>query len=106
MKFFNFLKSKLFLSTSFFTTTVTSYFLFKKPEQQKTNFFSFFKQENIKTNFSFKSILPQTVYCLDKTPIFGVPGTKKERTFMMVKPDGVQKGIIGEVVTRMEKKRL
>lgn len=27
-----------------------------------------------------------------------------EKTFMMVKPDGVQRGLIGEVVSRMERK--
>lgn len=27
-----------------------------------------------------------------------------ERTFVMVKPDGVQRGLIGEVITRFEKK--
>jgi nucleoside-diphosphate kinase len=27
-----------------------------------------------------------------------------ERTYLMIKPDGVQRGLIGEVVTRLEKK--
>lgn len=27
-----------------------------------------------------------------------------ERTFAMVKPDGVQRGLVGEVVSRFEKK--
>ena len=27
-----------------------------------------------------------------------------ERTFLMVKPDGVQRGLIGEIVSRFEKK--
>lgn len=27
-----------------------------------------------------------------------------ERTFLMVKPDGVQRGLIGEIITRFEKK--
>ncbi len=27
-----------------------------------------------------------------------------EKTFLMVKPDGVQRGLIGEIVTRFEKK--
>lgn len=29
-----------------------------------------------------------------------------EQTYVMVKPDGVQRGLIGEIVTRIEKKRL
>lgn len=29
-----------------------------------------------------------------------------ERTFMMIKPDGVQRGLIGEIVSRFEKKGL
>lgn len=28
-----------------------------------------------------------------------------ERTYLMVKPDGVERGLIGEVVARLEKKR-
>ncbi len=27
-----------------------------------------------------------------------------EKTFIMVKPDGVQRGLIGEIVSRFEKK--
>lgn len=29
-----------------------------------------------------------------------------ERTFLMIKPDGVQRGLIGEIVSRLEKKGL
>ena len=29
-----------------------------------------------------------------------------ERTFLMVKPDGVQRGLIGEIVSRFERKGL
>ena len=29
---------------------------------------------------------------------------KHERTFVMIKPDAVQRGLIGEIVTRFEKK--
>ncbi len=31
---------------------------------------------------------------------------QKERTFIMVKPDGVQRGLIGEVISRLERKGL
>jgi len=30
----------------------------------------------------------------------------RERTFLMIKPDGVQRGLIGNVISRMEKKGL
>ncbi len=30
----------------------------------------------------------------------------KEQTFVMIKPDGVQRGLIGEIITRFEKKGL
>eukprot|EP01128_Nolandella_sp_AFSM9_P006150 TRINITY_DN30_c0_g1_i1.p1 TRINITY_DN30_c0_g1~~TRINITY_DN30_c0_g1_i1.p1 ORF type:complete len:162 (+),score=46.61 TRINITY_DN30_c0_g1_i1:152-637(+) len=34
----------------------------------------------------------------------GVPGTKTERTFIAVKPDGVQRGLVGDIINRFEKK--
>jgi len=36
--------------------------------------------------------------------IAGTPGTKTERTFIAVKPDGVQRGLVGEVIKRFEAK--
>jgi len=39
-----------------------------------------------------------------KTPHYGAPGTKKERTFIAIKPDGVQRNLIGEVIKRFEAK--
>jgi len=40
----------------------------------------------------------------DKSPFTGVPGTYKERTFIAIKPDGVQRQIVGEIIARFEKK--
>jgi len=37
-------------------------------------------------------------------PHYGVPKTVQERTFIAVKPDGVARGLIGEVVSRFERK--
>ena len=34
----------------------------------------------------------------------GVPGTPKERSFVALKPDAVQRGLIGEIVARFERK--
>lgn len=39
-----------------------------------------------------------------KLPPHGVAGTKTERTFIAIKPDGVQRGLIGEIVKRFEQK--
>jgi nucleoside-diphosphate kinase len=40
----------------------------------------------------------------DKVPHTGLPGTRFERTFIAIKPDGVQRGLIGEIVKRFEDK--
>jgi nucleoside-diphosphate kinase len=42
--------------------------------------------------------------CAPTVPHTGVPGTKHERTFIAIKPDGVQRGLISEVIARFEKK--
>ncbi|EFA77761.1 nucleoside diphosphate kinase [Heterostelium album PN500] len=42
--------------------------------------------------------------CADKTPFQGVPGTKNERTFIAIKPDGTARGLIGEIIHRFERK--
>jgi len=34
----------------------------------------------------------------------GQLGTTSERTYIMIKPDGVQRGLVGEIITRFEKK--
>lgn len=40
----------------------------------------------------------------EKSAIIGVAGSKTERTFIAVKPDGVQRGLVGEIVKRFESK--
>jgi len=37
-------------------------------------------------------------------PVHGKPGTNQERTFLAVKPDGVQRGIVGDIISRFEKR--
>ena len=37
-------------------------------------------------------------------PVHGVPGTNQERTFLAVKPDGVQRGLVGDIIARFEKR--
>jgi hypothetical protein len=35
-------------------------------------------------------------------PAAGIPKTQFERTYIMVKPDGVQRGLLGEIIRRFE----
>ena len=42
--------------------------------------------------------------CEDALPVWGKPGTNQERTFLAVKPDGVQRGLIGDIIARFEKR--
>jgi nucleoside-diphosphate kinase len=44
-----------------------------------------------------------TTLC-DALPVYGVAGTNQERTFLAVKPDGVQRGIVGDIIARFEKR--
>ncbi|GAB5031533.1 nucleoside diphosphate kinase [Nannochloropsis oceanica] len=39
-----------------------------------------------------------------KVPHTGLPGTDKERTFIAIKPDGVQRGLIAAIIARFENK--
>ncbi|KAI8065359.1 nucleoside diphosphate kinase [Gilbertella persicaria] len=40
----------------------------------------------------------------DSKPVAGIKGTASERTFIAIKPDGVQRGLIGKIITRFEDK--
>ncbi|CAN0372631.1 unnamed protein product, partial [Laminaria digitata] len=43
--------------------------------------------------------------CDERTePFTGIPGTARERSFFAIKPDGLQRGLVGEVMTRFERK--
>lgn len=37
-------------------------------------------------------------------PVWGNYGTNQERTFLAVKPDGVQRGLVGDIIARFEKR--
>lgn len=39
-----------------------------------------------------------------QTPLAGTAGTNEERTFLAIKPDGVQRGLIGKIIARFEKR--
>lgn len=41
---------------------------------------------------------------LGDTPLVGSPGTNAERTFLAIKPDAVQRGLVGAIIQRFEKK--
>ncbi|CEJ01159.1 hypothetical protein G6F70_004336 [Rhizopus microsporus] len=40
----------------------------------------------------------------DAKPIAGVKGTLTERTFIAIKPDGVQRGLVGKIISRFEER--
>lgn len=42
--------------------------------------------------------------CDEQLPVWGKPGTNQERTFLAVKPDGVQRGLVGDIIGRFEKR--
>lgn len=42
--------------------------------------------------------------CDGPLPVYGAPGTNRERTFLAIKPDGVQRGLIGDIIQRFEKR--
>lgn len=48
-------------------------------------------------------LLPTTTHC-EALPVYGKPGTNQERTFIAVKPDGVQRGLVGDIIARFEKR--
>ncbi|KAJ2788004.1 nucleoside diphosphate kinase Ndk1 [Coemansia interrupta] len=44
------------------------------------------------------------VFADASVPLHGVPGTSKERTFIAVKPDGVQRGLVSDIIGRFERR--
>lgn len=40
--------------------------------------------------------------CAKPLPVWGVPGTNQERTFLACKPDAVQRGLVGAIIARFE----
>lgn len=40
----------------------------------------------------------------ESLPVYGKAGTNQERTFLAIKPDGVQRGLIGDIIARFEKR--
>jgi nucleoside-diphosphate kinase len=54
----------------------------------------------------FRSVFaPAVASCADAPmPVYGIPGTNHERTFLAVKPDGVQRGLVGDIIARFEKR--
>lgn len=44
------------------------------------------------------------VVACDALPVHGIAGTNQERTFLAVKPDGVQRGLVGDIIARFEKR--
>lgn len=46
----------------------------------------------------------QNVFCAGRVPPEGLPGTNQERTFIAIKPDGVQRQLIAKIIQRFEEK--
>jgi nucleoside-diphosphate kinase len=65
--------------------------------------YNFQSKTNVFAPEKLEKIMPE-VDCEQKVPFQGLPGTKYERTYIMVKPDGVQRGLVGEIVKRFEQK--
>ncbi|CAJ1950794.1 unnamed protein product [Cylindrotheca closterium] len=42
--------------------------------------------------------------CEEALPVWGKAGTNQERTFLAVKPDGVQRALVGDIIARFEKR--
>jgi len=57
---------------------------------------------------SFGALSLSTLYaeqiCGAEIPHVGIPGTRHERTFIAIKPDGVERNLIGEIISRFEKR--
>ena len=47
---------------------------------------------------------PATECAAAAPPLYGVPGTAGERTFLMVKPDGVARGVVHDIIRRWEQR--
>lgn len=52
----------------------------------------------------YTAVATPTLECAAKLPAHGVPGTNTERTFIAIKPDGVQRQLIGKIIQRFEEK--
>jgi len=46
----------------------------------------------------------ESYFAEENVPLVGKPGTKTERTFIAIKPDGVHRGLISEIIGRFEKR--
>mmetsp|Transcript_6201 Transcript_6201/g.8978 ORF Transcript_6201/g.8978 Transcript_6201/m.8978 type:complete len:223 (-) Transcript_6201:119-787(-) len=56
------------------------------------------------TSTAAVSLLNEKNSQCDALPVYGVPGTNQERTFLAVKPDGVQRALVGDIISRFEKR--
>eukprot|EP01121_Diplochlamys_sp_Union-15-3_P022654 TRINITY_DN971_c0_g1_i3.p1 TRINITY_DN971_c0_g1~~TRINITY_DN971_c0_g1_i3.p1 ORF type:complete len:220 (+),score=45.61 TRINITY_DN971_c0_g1_i3:32-691(+) len=54
--------------------------------------------------FAASNLLSTGTALAQSTPLVGEPGTARERTFIAIKPDGVQRALVGEVISRFEAK--
>jgi len=53
---------------------------------------------------AYYGLAGSSVEAAEKVPYTGQPGTRFERTFIAIKPDGVHRGLVGEIIRRFEDK--
>ncbi|KAI7906838.1 nucleoside diphosphate kinase [Cokeromyces recurvatus] len=70
----------------------------------KTSFHLTLAAVGVATASAFSYAYLQKSIAADSKPIAGVQGTFSERTFIAVKPDGVQRGLVGKVISRFEER--
>jgi len=112
------------VTSSSFVTNSSRQFAFQPKSAMRMRLFAattiaaagYLASSSIKeNNSSFSSFVPsfitnyletesQTAECAAALPLHGVAGTNQERTFIAVKPDGVNRAIVGEIISRFEQK--
>jgi len=53
---------------------------------------------------SFTMPSPNVAFAAEVPPPEGIPGTNQERSFIAIKPDGVERALVGEIIRRFEQK--
>ena len=53
---------------------------------------------------TYSSLSPAVCEPAPVLPLAGAPGTKRERTLILVKPDGVERALVGAIVSKFEGK--
>jgi len=110
VEFFSSLEPKMFSRNLFRFSTRFSPQIFQGLRRNVTNF------PQVKQNISRSLIVggvcfgltslvyQQQLFAAENVPVVGLPGTRHERTFIAIKPDGVERDLIGDIISRFEKR--